>query len=647
MSDRTPFRRLSLRRSQNTHRQSRFSQVTALALLVTAALTSVAQAQDTAKPVLHGRHWVALTGKPLAASAGAMMFARGGNAIDAACAMLGATSTMWDVLSWGGETQALIYNPNTGKVIGINALGVAPTGATPEFFRERGMVYPPEYGPLAAVTPGTPGGLMVMLAEYGRLSLAEVLAPSMEMAEGYPIEASQADNIERRRDILSQWPDSKRVFLPNLDENNLEQRAAPYPGDVFKQPDLLATLQKLVDAEAQALAAGKSRKEAIYAAYERFYRGDIATEIVRANREHGGLFTESDLADWQVHIEEPVSTRYKDVDVYKLTTWVQGPAMLQALNILEDIDLKGMGYNSANYIHTLYQAMNLAFADRDFYYGDPYFPPEEPVEGLLSKAYAKQRRGLIDPHKNNPETRPGDPYPFQGEKNPFKELLDAWTPIPPTTDAEGTDGFQQAGLMSHDERFIAGTTSIQAADADGWVISVTPSGGWIPAFVAGNTGVGLSQRMQSFVLDPRINPYNVVEAGKRPRATLTPSMALRDGKPIMAFSVQGGDSQDQNLLQFFLNVLEFDMNVQQAAEAHNITSYQMQSSFGAHQSEPGRLAITRQIPPYTRDRLKAMGYDVEVVDRTYSPITAILIDPERGTFQGGASDYGDDYGLAW
>ncbi|MEE4278747.1 MAG: gamma-glutamyltransferase [Halieaceae bacterium] len=621
--------------------------VTAGCALLCAAIVAPAGAQDTAKPVLHGRHWAAITGKPLAASAGAMMFARGGNAIDAACAMLGATSTMWDVLSWGGETQALIYNPKTKKVIGINALGVAPTGATPEFFRSKGMVYPPEYGPLAAVTPGTPGGLMVMLAEFGRLSLAEVLAPSMQMAEGYPIEASQADNIERRRPIIEQWPDSTRVFLPHLDPENPDKRAAPAAGELFRQPDLLATLRKLVDAEAEALAAGKSRKEAIYAAYERFYRGDIAREIVRASQAAGGLFTMEDLANWQVHLEEPVSTNYRGIDVYKLTTWVQGPAMLQALNILEGFDLKAMGYNSANYIHTLYQTMNLAFADRDFYYGDPYVPPAEPVAGLLSKDYAAQRRALINPERNDANARPGDPYPFQGGENPFADLLEAWTPIPPATDADGAEGFQQAMTMTHDEGFLAGTTSIQAADADGWVISVTPSGGWIPAFVAGNTGVGLSQRMQSFVLDERINPFNVVAPGKRPRATLTPSLALKDGDPIMAFSVQGGDSQDQNLLQFFLNVVEFGMNVQQATEAHNIHSYQMQSSFGAHKSEPGRLGITRQIPPYTRDRLKAMGYDVDVVDRTYSPITAILIDPEQGTFQGGASDYGDDYGIAW
>ena len=619
----------------------------AMHAVLLATLTSTAAAQDTAKPVLHGSHWVAVTGKPLAATTGAMMFTRGGNAIDAACAMLGATSTMWDTLGWGGETQALIYNPNTGEVIGINALGVAPNGATVEFFREKGMAYPPEYGPLAAVTPGTPGGLMVMLAEYGTLSLAEVLAPSIEMAKGYAIEAAQADNMERQRAIIEQWPTSQAVFLPHFDAENPANRAAPVAGEIFRQPDLAATLEKLVEAEARALADGKDRKAAIYAAYERFYRGDIAEELVRSNRESGGLITMQDLDRWEVKVEEPVSTSYKGVDVYKLTTWTQGPAMLQALNILEGYDLAGMGYNSTRYIHTLYQAMNLAFADRDFYYGDPYFPPEEPLAGLLSKDYAEARRKLINPDQNDAEARPGDPYPYQRGRNPYPELLENWQPIPPSADAVGEDGFQQAATRDITEEYLRGTTSIQAADAEGWVVSVTPSGGWIPAFVSGETGIGLSQRMQSFVLDERMNPYNVVEPGKRPRVTLTPTIALEDGKPLLAFSVQGGDTQDQNLLQFFLNVVEFGMNPQQAAEAHNVTSYQMQSSFGAHQAEPGRIELSRQLPAYTRSQLADMGYDVEVVERTYSPITAILFDHEHGTLWGAASDYGDDYGVAW
>ena len=288
-------------------------------------------AQRTVKPVLHGRHWVAITGKPLAATAGAMVFTRGGNAVDAACAMLAATSTMWDTLGWGGETQALIHNPETGEVKGINALGVAPSGATAEFFRSRGMRYPPEFGPLAAVTPGTPGGLMVMLAEFGTQSLGEVLAPAMQMAAGYPIERSQADNMERRKEILAQWPSSRRVFLPHMTDDDSQVRAAPYPGEILRQPHLLATLEKLVDTETRALAGGASREDAIQAAYDRFYRGDIAAEIVRGVQAEGGLMTLEDLDRWQVYIEEPVTTSYKGIEVFKLTHWVQGPVMLQAL----------------------------------------------------------------------------------------------------------------------------------------------------------------------------------------------------------------------------------------------------------------------------------------------------------------------------
>lgn len=619
-----------------------------LALLL-ASLSCVAPpaaAERTSKPVLHGEHWMAITGKPLAATAGAMTFQRGGNAVDAACAMLAATATMWDTLGWGGETQALIFNPRTHEVVGINALGVAPTGATVRFFREKGMVYPPEYGPLAAVTPGTPGGLMVMLADYGKLSLAEVLEPAMRMAEGYPIEQAQADNMERHRETIAQWPAAKRILLPHWEEGS-PARAAPYPGEIFRQPDLLATLQKLVQAEAAALEAGKSREQAIMAAYDRFYRGDIAEELARGTQAAGGLITMEDLDSWQVRIEEPVTANYRGIDVYKLTHWVQGPVMLQALNIIENADLRSMGYNSSRYIHALYQAMNLAFADRDFYYGDPYFPPEEPIEGLLSEEYAAERYAQIDWTRNDENVKPGNPYPYQDQKNPYLDLLEEWTPIPPAAEGEGEEGFQQALEMTPDEAFVAGTTSIQAADAEGWVVSVTPSGGWIPAFIAGKTGVGLSQRMQAFVLDERMNPFNVVEPGKRPRATLTPGMALKDGRPFLSFAVQGGDTQDQNLLQFFLNVVEFGMNVQEAAEAANITSYQMQSSFGAHTAEPGRLVVREDVPEWVQDQLVEMGYDIETEERTSGPITAIWFDREHGTMWGGASDYGDDYGIAW
>src|SRR5690606_19337439 len=277
----------------------------------------------------------------------------------------------------------------TGRVYGINALGVAPTGATVQGLRSRGLREPPQLGPLAAVTPGTPGGLLGMLAQLGTLSLEQVLAPALTLAAGYPVEESQAVSIEQAKDVLARWDSSRRVFLRDYAPTRPDQWAAPLPGEVFRQPDLLRTLNKLVEAEREALADGKSREDAIMAAYERFYRGDIGEEIATATQAAGGLITKEDLARWQVHGEEPGVTSYKGIDVYKLTTWVQGPVMLQTLNILENVEnLKALGHNSARYIHALYQAMNHAYADRDFYYGDPYVPPVEPIEGLLSKDYA-------------------------------------------------------------------------------------------------------------------------------------------------------------------------------------------------------------------------------------------------------------------
>ncbi len=613
------------------------------ALILSFFSVLLVSAQNTQKPVLHGKHWMAITGKPLGATAGAMIFSQGGNAVDAACAMLAATSTMWDVLSWGGETQALIYNPKTGKVIGINALGVAPSGATAEFYKEEGYKYPPQYGPLAAVTPGTPGGLMTMLAEYGKMSLKDVLAPAMEMAQGYPMEAQTANRIEGSKEHIKKWEPSAKVFLTNAGE----EFEAPNPGEIFVQTDLYNTLSKLVEAEQNALKKGKSRKDAIYAAYDRFYKGDIADDFVKGVKAQGGLITKKDLANWQVYIEEPVKANYKGIDVYKLTSWVQSPVMLQSLNMVEKLDVKSMGYNSVNYIHALYQVMNLAFADRDFYYGDPYYPPVEPMDGLLSKEYAEQRLKEIDWEKNNPDVKPGDPYKFQEGENPFLKYIDGWSNEENMKKVGYVPEIQTPSEFPSETAIYSGTTSIQAADEEGWVVSITPSGGWVPAVIAGNTGIGLSQRAQSFVLDESENPYNVIEPGKRPRATLTPTLALKDGKPFISFAVQGGDSQDQNLLQFFLNMVEFDMNVQEAAEAANINSYQMRGSFDQHVIEPGRLLIREDTPDYVRKKLRAMGYRLQVRERTSGPINAIFFDWENKSFWGGSSNFGEDYGVGW
>jgi gamma-glutamyltranspeptidase/glutathione hydrolase len=314
--------------------------------------------------------------------------------------------------------------------------------------------------------------------------------------------------------------------------------------------------------------------------------------------------------------------------------------MLEALNLLEGADLKGMGYNTARYVNTVTQAMHLAFADRDFYYGDPDFPPDEPIRGLLSKEYARKRAAAIEPGKSAPLAKPGDPYGFQGDKNPFLELLDGWPP-------KAAKSASPQAAVPFDSAFRSGTNSVIAADAEGWVVSMTPSGAWVPAVVAGKTGIGLSQRMQSFVLDRRENPFNVVEPGKRPRVTLTPTLALKDGKPFLAFAVQGGDTQDQNLLQFFLDIVDFGFDVQEAAEAANFTTYQMASSFGEHARRPGRLTLDPRTPDWVRDDLRKLGYSLDFADRNSGPINAILFDRVHGTMRGGSSNNGDDYGIGW
>jgi gamma-glutamyltranspeptidase/glutathione hydrolase len=637
--------------------------------LLTTCTPMLSSAQRTQKPPLHGKHWMAITGKPLAATAGAQLFQQGGNAVDAACAMLAATCTMWDVLSWGGETQALIYNPKLKKVIAINALGVAPSGATVDFFKSKGYEFPPEYGPLAAVTPGTPGGLCYMLAHYGTKSLAEVLAPAIEMAAGYPIDAQTATSIERGKDRIKEWPYSKKVFLVHEGKS----WEAPEAGEVFVQQDLFRTLSKLIEAEKKALAAGKDRKTAIMAAYDRFYIGDIADEFVRGSKEQGGLITKADLANWKPIEEEPLHVNYKGIDVYKLQEWTQGPAMLQSLQLLKNFDLKAMGYNSASYIHTLYQVMNLAFADRDFYYGDPYSKPKTPIQGLLHESYAKARATTIDLKQNNPNVLPGDPYPYEGKQNPYLSLLEQrkqeFTPhselkndFVPKHDAGSSSSLAElpktallASLAvdsAYVDRLLRGTTSVEAADEEGWVVSITPSGGWLPACIAGNTGVGMSQRLQSFVLDSLINPFNVVEPGKRPRVTLTPSMALKNGKPYLSFAVQGGDTQDQNLLQFFLNMVEFGMTPQQASEAANINSNQLWLSLGGTKTDDrkprsGSLLLDKNTAPAIIEQLKKMGYSIQLGDRTSGPINAIYFDQQHHTLWGGSSNNGEDYGIGW
>ena len=428
---------------------------------------------------------MAVTGKPLAATAGAMIFEHGGNAVDAACAMIAATSTMWDTLSWGGETQALIYNPHTGKVIGINGLGVAPTGATPEYFHKLGMKFPPEYGPLAAVTPGH---ARRPHDHAGRVRHAESRRRCSRRRSRWPTairsRRSSSNTIEHNKDApASSGRTRRRVLLPHPGSAH----EAPEPGEMFRQPDLAATLRKLVEAEKQALAAGKDRKDAIYAAYERFYKGDIA-QGVRARRAARSAASSRSRTSrsWKVKIEEPVHTSYKGIEVYKLTTWVQGPVMLQALNILENFDLKSMGYDSARYIHTLYQAMNLAYADRDFYYGDPDFAPAlARSRACCRRTTRASARSSCAPITTIRTSGPGDPYPFQGGTNPFARSLEKWHSRMPDADPDGAAPSSTAPSASAPRAWRRPMRKAGRSRS-------RPSGGWVPAVIAGHTGIGLS-----------------------------------------------------------------------------------------------------------------------------------------------------------
>ena len=388
-----------------------------------AAVTVQAQSRRTVKPVLHGRHWVAITGKPLAATAGAMIFAKGGNAVDAAAAMLAAACTMWDTLGWGGETQALVFDPRTKKVIGLNALGVAPTGATPEFFKGKGQKYPPELGPLAAVTPGTPGGLITMLAEWGRLSLADVLAPAIQMADGYPIEAQLANGLERQKQVLSGWPYSKAVFLPHPGE----AREAPVAGEVFVQKDLAATLRKLVEAEAQALAAGQEPARGAAGRLRPLLHG-------RHRRRAGAGDAGAGRPDHEAG-PRPLAPEARGAGPDEL----QGDRRLQAHG-LDPGPRDAAGAQHPRGHRSPGHGLQLAPLHPHRLPGDQHglrrsrlllWRPRLPARGAgrrpALEGLREQSAGracALD--RNDPDVRPGDPYPFQGGTNPFRALLDAW-----------------------------------------------------------------------------------------------------------------------------------------------------------------------------------------------------------------------------
>ena len=615
-----------------------------LVMIVTVVFSSIsAPAADTSRPVVRGKRGVVTAGHPLSAEAGLRLLQQGGNAIDAGCASILAASVIEiSHFSFGGEVP-IIIKTRTGEPMVINGQGTAPRLATRQFFVDRakkgeieeGPVYrgAPEYvsisaggskpgpipssGILPATVPAVLDAVIKALDRFGTKSLAEVMQPAIELADGFPLDELRISYLKRSRPIFERWPSSTKVFLPN--------GRMPEVGELFSQPDLARTLREIVSAERGAASRGRS--QALMAARDYFYKGPIAKRISEFSEANGGLIRAADLAAFEAKVERPVKSTYRNYVIYKTGFWAAGPAMLATLNLLEGYDLKASKHNSANYIHTVVESMKLAFADRDRYYGDPDFV-RVPGE-LISKEYASMRRGLIDASRASMEQRPGDPInkkPLLG-RNSQPELT-------------GESKVPEAERAND-------TTCVNVVDKDGNLFSATPSGAWLPAVVAGDTGVLMGQRLQSFLLEE--GHPNVLEPGKRPRITLTPTLVLRDGQPFLVLSTPGGDNQDQSLIQVFLNIIEFGMNVQEAVEAPRFQTLHLISSFDDHRFNPGVLNLEDRIGADVVAQLRARGHKVEIQAAFGNPSapTVVMFRTDTGTIEGGADVRRGRYAVGW
>jgi gamma-glutamyltranspeptidase/glutathione hydrolase len=592
---------------------------------------------DTFRPVVRGKRGVVAGGAPLSVEAGLRILQRGGNAVDAGVATILAASVIeFSHFSFGGEVPILIKLKGQ-KVAVIEGMGQAPMKATREFFvnrshsdgtrqsattmpsaRKGGLI--PSTGPLSATVPGILDACVTALDQFGTKTLAEVMEPAIQLADGFPIDELRVQYIKTRAPIFSQWPDAKRVFLPGGE--------IPKAGDIFVQADVARTLREIVRAERLASKGTRnSRHAGLMAARDYFYRGPIARRIGDYMQANGGLIAADDFARFSAKVGEPVETDYHGYQVYKAGFWTQGPAMVETLNMLEGFDLKKMGHNSPAYIHTLAEALKLALADRDRYYGDPNFV-KIPATELLSKNYAALRRPLIDEGRASLAQQPGDPMNM-------KAVL-----------ASAVQTIGRASALPEIER-ANDTTCVNVVDKDGNMFSATPSGAWLPAVVAGNTGVLMGQRLQSSLTDA--NSPNVVAPGKRPRITLTPTLVLKGGEPFMVLSTPGGDNQDQALLQVLLNIIEFGMNPQEAVEAARFDTQHYVSSFDDHEFLPGSLNVESRVGLKTIQELSQKGHKVKVQSEwgTLSAPTVITYDPKTGVAAAGADPRRSRYAVAW
>ncbi len=555
-------------------------------------------------PPVRGIHEMVGAANNFEVEAGFRLLTQGGNAVDAGVAsVLAASVTEQSRFGLGGEMPLLI-KMNGQPVMAISGVGIAPAKATLAYFQNRkpepwedgARLAPiPMQGIHSAITPGVLAGLILALQRYGTKSFAEVAQPAIEYAEqGFPMPDEFGNLLRNYQKTMSLWPDSARFFYPG---DALVKR-----GEVFREPILAKTFRDLVQAEKKARGKRVAKLEAVR---RLFYEGSIARRIGEFNDRNDGLIAFEDMKKTKADIEPSTQGTYRGYEIHKPGFWTQGPVMIEALNILEGFDLKSMGHNSPQYLHTLVEAVKLAFADRDMFYGDPKFS-KIPEEILLSKEYAAARRKLIDPAKASMDHRPGD--------------LSGRTPMP--TAAPAADGP------------VNDTTCVNIVDRMGNAFSATPSGAWLPSVIAGDTGVPLTSRLQSFVMTP--GHPNQLLPGKRPRVTLSPTMVTKGGQFVMELSTPGGDNQDQALMQVMLNVIEFGMQAQEAVEAARFQTEHFYSSFGSHEFVPGRLSLENRIPKATMEAMGALGHKVNVTGEWSNSSAPILILKSGEVLNGGA-----------
>ncbi|HEY3062242.1 MAG TPA: gamma-glutamyltransferase family protein [Chloroflexota bacterium] len=564
------------------------------------------------RPVLQGTFGMVAAGHYLAAAIGLRILEAGGNAVDAGVATGFALSLLKpQSVGIGGEVPILIHLAREGKSVAINGQGWAPRAATIDWFRSRKINLIPSDGFLPATVPAQFASWCTALQRFGTASLEDVLGPTVELAAGgFPMYTAMRNNIAKVAErYRAEWPTSAAVYLHN--------GQVPEDGTLMKNPDWARSLKGAVDASLRE--AERGREASIQAAIDYFYKGPIAQQALEFSQNnafmdgsgeaHTGLLSHEDFAAYGARgtqIEEPVQVSYRGIHVLKCGPWSQGPVFLQQLKLLEGYDLAGLGHNTADYLHTYLECAKLAFADRERYYGDPEFV-DVPMERLLSDAYAAERRGLIDPAKASLEQRPGNVHAAVGDRWP---------------------------VVSGD------TTHVDAVDRWGNLFAATPSGGWIGSSpVVEGLGFPLGTRGQMFYLDEK--HANALQPGKRPRTTLTPSLALRNGQPWLAFGTPGGDQQDQWSLQFLLNVVDFSMDLQEALDAPTVQSTHFPGSFYPHASDPGGCRVESRISADVRNELAARGHQVRLDGPwSHGQVTAVAYEPSSGVVSGAASPRG-------